>query len=214
MLKPVAMSMLILGPVLGGAMAAETSDQPVLGSPHADSAVQRAKQLLAKQLGAAEDGIEIKNVQPQTWNDSSLGCNKPGLAALQVITEGYAVTAAVQGKEYRVHVAGDQAIVCDRPVLMRTEPKRSTMGRGLDVALTQARADLAGHLGIEEPRIRTQGVQPVQWQDSGMECPVVGQPVKTGPVNGYKIQLQYAGRTYTYHTDLSVVRACPPIEEK
>jgi hypothetical protein len=42
--------------------------------------------------------------------------------------------------------------------------------------------------------------------------PREGEAIKTGPVDGFKLALNYAGRTYTYHTDRQDVRPCPAIE--
>jgi hypothetical protein len=214
MFKVVAISILVLAAApVSKSMAGEPIDAPqAANTPQAQEAVRRARQVVAEQSKAGEDAIEVKHVEPQTWSDSNMGCGKPGTMALQVITEGYVVVLAAQGHEYRVHVSGNNAFVCDKPVLMRANPRRATNARGLDVAITQARADLVKRLGIDAAKVRVLGTEPHRWPDSGMDCPVADQPVQPGPVDGYKIQMQHAGRIYTYHTDLNVVRACPAIE--
>ncbi|HEY4367938.1 MAG TPA: hypothetical protein VGN07_11955 [Steroidobacteraceae bacterium] len=214
MFKIVAMSILVLAVApMGNSMASEPTDAPqAANTPQAQEAVRRARQLVAEQSKAGEDAIEVKHVEPKTWNDSSMGCGKPGTMALQVITDGYVVSLMAQGREYRVHVSGNNALVCDKPVLMRSDPRRATNARGLDVAITQARADLVQRLGIDAAKVRVLGTEPHRWPDTGMDCPLPDQPVQPGPVDGYKIQVQHAGRIYIYHTDLNVVRACPAIE--
>jgi hypothetical protein len=214
MFRTVAMSILVLAAApASGLMAADVTDAPqAAATPQGQEAVRRARELVAQQLKAGDETIEVKHVEPQTWNNSGMGCAKPGSMTLQVITEGYVVALASQGHEYRVHVSGDKAFICDKPVLMRNEPKRSTNARGLDVAIAQARDDLVKRLGIAASAVRVLGVQPHRWQDNSMDCPVADQLVLAAPVDGYKIQLQHAGRVYTYHTDLTAVRACPAIE--
>jgi hypothetical protein len=214
MFRTVAMSIWVLAAIPAGElMASEPTDAAQAAStPQAQEAVRRAKQLVAQQSKAGEETLELKRVEPQTWNDSSMGCGKPGTMALQVITEGYVVALTSQGREYRVHVSGDNAFICDKPILLRTDPKRSTNARGLDIVLAQARTDLAKRLGTDAAQVRVLGVQPHRWKDSTLDCPVPDQPVRPGPVDGYMIQLQHTGRIYIYHTDLSAVRACPAIE--
>jgi hypothetical protein len=214
MFKAVAMSMLVLTAApASGPMAAETSDTPQLtNAPQAQDAIARARQVVAEQMKVGDDAIEVKHVEQQTWNDSGMGCAKPGSMTLQVITEGYVVAVAAQGKEYRVHVSGNRAFICDKPVLMRVDPKRPTNARGLDIVIVKARADLAQKLGVDISTIRVLGSKSFQWPDNSLDCPMPDQPVLPKPVNGFKISMQHAGRIYTYHTDLSVVRACPAIE--
>ena len=194
-------------------MAAEVTDAPqAAATPQGQEAVRRARELVAQQLKAGNEAIEVKQVEPQTWNNSGMGCAKPGSMTLQVITEGYVVALVAQGQEYRVHVSGEKAFICDKPVLMRGDPKRAGNLRGLDVAMAQARADLVQRLGLDASKVQVLGAQAYRWQDNSMDCPVADQPVLAVPVNGYKIQMQYSGRIYTYHTDLKAVRACPAIE--
>lgn len=175
-------------------------------------AAAKAKQHLAQALNVAESDIVVKSVEAKTWNDSSLGCGKPGTVAMQVITDGHAVVLEAQGSEHVVHVAGNNAIVCDRPALIHKDRRRGAhLARGLDVMMQRAREDLATQLGVEPAAIRIAGMQPQQWADSSMECPIADQPVEPGPIAGYRLSLRHQGRLYTYHTDMKTVRACPPI---
>jgi len=214
MFRTVAMSILVLAAVPAcELMASQVPDAPhVADTPQAQEAIKRAREVVAQQLKAGEETIEVKSVEAHTWNNSGMGCARPGTMTMQVITEGYVVALISQGREYRVHVSGDRAFICDRPVLLRTDPRRSTNARGLDIVITKARADLVKRLNIEDSKVRVLGVEPHRWQDSTLDCPVPDQPVQAGPVDGYKIQLQHAGRIYTYHTDLTAVRPCPAIE--
>lgn len=213
MLKRVAMSLLVAAAALASAVAAEVTDSAqAADTSQAQEAVRRAKELVMQQLKAGSDTIEVKQVEAQTWPNSGMGCARRGTVTMQVITEGYVVALFAKGREYRVHVSGDKVFVCDRPVPMRSGPKQATNARGLDLVITQARADLVKRLNIDDTKIRVLGVESHRWQDSTMDCPVPHQPVQAGSVTGYRIHLQHAGRIYIYHTDLTAVRACPPIE--
>lgn len=211
MFKAVAMTVLTLGALTGAGTAAGGSDEP--SAAQEQQAVARAKELLAAKLKVAADDIEPTHVEPKTWNDSSLGCGKPGTMAMQVITHGHAVSLAIDGREHLVHVAGNNAVICDRAPLVRKTLRRATPARGLNVMMEQARQDLAERLGVDPERIRVAGMQPQQWADSTMECPRAGEPVDPGPIAGYRLALKHSSRIYTYHTDMKSVRACPSIEK-
>lgn len=179
-----------------------------------EPAQRRAIQTLASQLQIAESDMTVVRVEPHTWPDSSMGCGKPGSLALQVITEGYVVMLAAQGKQYRVHVANGRALICDKPVLLRKELRRPANARGLNEAVQQAREDLAKRLGADVSEVRLLRTQSHRWPNNGLDCPRAGETIVDAPVMGYRILLDHASRTYTYHTDLQGVRPCPAIEAR
>jgi hypothetical protein len=176
-----------------------------------EQAEQRARAKLAEHLRVAPDEITVTRSEPQTWSDSSMGCGKRGAVALTVITEGYAVVLAAQGREHNVHVSGSNAVICNKGATLQRDG-RAMNARGLDSMMERARQDLAQRLGADPAKIRLGGMRPHRWDDSGLGCPRQGETIKAGPVNGFKLSLKYSGRTYTYHTDRQDVRPCPAIE--
>jgi hypothetical protein len=58
-------------------------------------AAQLAIDTLASDLGIAPDSIEVDTVKAIEWRDSSLGCPKPGVAYLDVVTPGHKVILRV-----------------------------------------------------------------------------------------------------------------------
>jgi len=188
--------------------------KPAATTPEETRAVQVARRKLAGKLQIAPEEIVLERIVARTWNDSSMDCGKPGAMALQVITEGYAVLlrAGTGRTRYRVHVSGDNAAICTQPLLERNELRRATHARSLDLMIERARQDLASKLGADPANIHLVSTQPRRWADTGLECPRSGEQVVTRPVNGYRIALGYHGRVYTYHSDLTGVRACPAIE--
>jgi hypothetical protein len=99
--------------------AASAAAPPSQASPP-DAAGARMAQLaraaLVREQGLAEADITIVAVQPNEWRDSSLGCPKPGLNYLQVITPGYLITLEAQGQRYEYHSDSNQRVVrCDQP---------------------------------------------------------------------------------------------------
>jgi hypothetical protein len=189
----------------------EQGMKPASG-PSSTQAGQLASQKLASQLNIPATDTRIVRVEPHTWPDSSMGCGKPGTLAMQVITEGYVVVLFAQEQEYRVHVSGAQAMLCDKPVLTRKEPRRPVSARGLNEAVQQARADLAQRLGADVSQVSLLRTQSHRWPNNGLGCPRADETIVEAPVMGYRILLEYAARTYTYHTDMKHVRPCPAIE--
>lgn len=179
-----------------------------------DEAIMRAKQLLSRELGISEQEIDLQRLEPRTWPDASMGCRKPGALAATVVTEGHAVTLKAHGREYRVHVSDNAAVLCDQPAVARKDRERVSYARGLDAAIAAARTDLAQRIGADAATIRVIGMRPQRWGDSGLGCPEPGEQVHKDTVNGYKLSLKHDQRVYTYHTDLKTVRACPPIDSR
>ena len=199
--------------LLGVAGCIQAKEQATVTAPAKEQAEQRARAELAQQLKIASDQITVTSIEPQTWSDSSMGCGKPGTMALTVITEGYAVVLSAQGREHNVHVSGDKALICNKGAVPHRD-SRAINARGLDVMMERARQDLAQRLGVDPAKIRVGGMQAQSWDDSGLGCPLAGETIQAGPVNGFKLALHYSGRTYTYHTDRQGVRPCPAIESQ
>ena len=212
MFRTLAMATLALGVASHDSVrTAAAAEQGAMSDSTREHAEQRARDALAQRLNVAPDAVTVQRSEAHTWSDSSMGCGKPGTAALTVITEGYIVTLSAQGAEHSVHVSGDNVVVCDRTAI----PHRSggaANAHGLDVMMEQARQDLAQRLGVEPSKIRLSGMQPHRWDDSALGCPQQGEAVQPGPVDGFRLMLKYSGRVYTYHTDRRTVRACPAIE--
>jgi hypothetical protein len=75
-----------------------------------------ARAALAQELGVAEADIAVVSVEENEWRDSSLGCPKPGMNYLQVITPGYKIILEARGKRYEYHSDTNRRVVrCDKP---------------------------------------------------------------------------------------------------
>lgn len=78
-------------------------------------AVAVARELLAAELGCADDALTIVRVEEVDWSDSSLGCPEPGMMYMQVIIPGYKLTFSDSTRSYEVHTGrqGTPAVWCD-----------------------------------------------------------------------------------------------------
>ena len=50
-------------------------------------------------------------VQPVEWRDASLGCPKPGVDYIQVLTPGYVIKLEAAGSVYEYHTDDAQRVV-------------------------------------------------------------------------------------------------------
>jgi hypothetical protein len=132
--------------------------------------------------------------------------------AAQVITNGYEVVLKTTRGNYRVHAAGKYAVVCGTATQWRSQRSVGLPLKELNGKIDIARADLASKLNATQNQILTMTFVATDWPDSSMDCAVASEQITKKLTKGYRIALNYAGRIYTYHTDMDRVRACPAIE--
>ena len=210
MKRVAATALLAMGLLHGAARAAESSTP-------AQAASGQARAAAARELKAQPGDFTVVTIEPTQWSDSSLGCGKAGAKSAQVMTNGYIVVLERQGERHEVHVAGSHALMCEAATRM-TGTVRQPSSRGLDRITMLARQDLAHRLRLDAEHIGVTKVEPRRWTDDDMNCSSDGgTPAGAGnsadqySAAGYRIELTASGRTYSYHTDLRSVRACPPI---
>jgi hypothetical protein len=174
-----------------------------------------------KQAGIAGE-LRLVASEPTEWRDSSLGCPRPDAQYAQVITPGYTLNFAEDGKTHEVHVAGRNAVIC--PSLMpfselRT-PRRNTRpvrAQQWDAVVKSAREDLSKRLGVPLEEVTLQTSESAMWLDEKLGCEAAGAATVRsgttgGTIQGFKLYLTARGLPYTYHTDFQRAIACPPIE--
>ena len=84
-------------------------------SPATRSLVELARQALAKDLGIDVAAIRLAQIEEVEWRDSSLGCPKPDMNYLQVITPGFRIVLEAQGRSYDYHTdTGKRVVRCDK----------------------------------------------------------------------------------------------------
>jgi hypothetical protein len=92
--------------------------QPASASPDpaSQALVELARQNLAQVLSIKAEDITLVGVEAVEWSDSSLGCPRPGMNYLQVITPGYRILLEAQGNSYEYHSDQSSRVVrCDLP---------------------------------------------------------------------------------------------------
>jgi hypothetical protein len=92
-------------------------DAPIGGTPPDPAkaraqAVERAKAHLAATLKVQEKEIVLESAKETTWPDASLGCPEKDRMYAQVVTRGWTVRLAADGRTHEVRVAGARAVIC------------------------------------------------------------------------------------------------------
>lgn len=174
------------------------------------AAAQVAIDTLASELGVAKDQVFVDTVRAVEWRDSSLGCPKPGVAYLDVMSSGHRVLLRVDGQVHAVHEAGNRAFVCVQTKAMGGITPQRDLSFGPQ--MVAARKDLASRLGVSEREILFLAGEGRTWNDGSLGCPEPGVMYTQAQVRGWVLTFGHRQRTYTYHTDLNRTIPCPPIE--
>ena len=177
-------------------------------------AIDRAQQALEEKQQWIP-GLAVESITATDWSDSSLGCRKPGVSYMQVITSGYTVKFVGKDARQEVHVTDKNAVVCTG--LIRSIVKSPTAPvryRNLDEMVTAARADLAAKLGATPESIKLVNWTVVQLPAAVLRCEAGAADLAAPAIPGYKLQLAHQGRIYTYHSDTKTAVACPAIERQ
>lgn len=88
---------------------------PAPGVPNTSTLpIETAKLDLAKRLDLNIDEVSLVAVEPEIWNDSSLGCPAPGIDYLMVLVKGFQITLEGDSESYTYHTdTTDQVILCE-----------------------------------------------------------------------------------------------------
>ena len=169
---------------------------PALADPglSRQAAIDRARQAVAIQASLAPQSLQVESAQAVDWPDSSLGCPQPGMMYQQMITPGYRVSLldTTSGKIYRVHLAGQRAIICDPPPGAGAQDEKSLRFGQRWQHAQEARALLARRLGVAIEAISVLGSKEVAREKAPPGCrPMTGDTLQL-------IELRYRDTTYRY----------------
>ena len=201
-----------LAAVAAGCQAVEPpagASPPVEALTDAQRAVANlAVETLAADLKIPKEAITVASVTEVDWRSSALGCPKPGMAYLDVITSGHKVVLRANGQSYSVHEADNKAFVCKQPSLAGAQPKPElAYGR----QMLTAQRDLAKRLGVPVTEVRPGGALRMTWENAALGCPQPGVQYAEAETDGWRLTLKHGEREYTYHADDHHVIPCPDI---
>jgi hypothetical protein len=165
---------------------------------------------LSAQLGIPKDRIAVDAVTAVDWPDGSLGCPKPGMGYLTVITPGHKIALRADGATHFVHEANGRAIVCSQPDAA-ADPAVGSSKLPFGRQFQLARQDLARRLGVPESGIRMTAATAAVWDDSALGCPEPGTQYPQVETTGWILVLGHGQREFKYHADAQRAIPCPPI---
>jgi hypothetical protein len=164
--------------------------------PELAALVEEAKVDLSDRLDVPTGDIVLQSAEAVQWRDSSLGCPKPGMNYLMVVTPGYLIKLEVNDTAYEYHADKDQAFYCAEP-----QPPLEAQSGPEQRLLEAAKADLAQRLSIAADQIEVVKVEAVMWRDGSLGCPKPGMNYTQAVVPGFQIILSTGGQEYDYHAD-------------
>lgn len=171
--------------------------------PELAALVEQAMQDLSSRLDVKEEDIVLQSAEAVQWRDSSLGCPKPGMNYLMVITPGYLIKLEANAMTYEYHADKDRASYCAEP-----QPPLEVQPGPEQRLLETAKADLAQRLNIAADQIEVVKVEAVMWSDGSLGCPKPGMNYTQAIVPGFQITLSAGGQEYDYHADQETVFLC------
>lgn len=204
-----ARTLLLLGLLAAGSACAVDRSKPVTSW---DAEVERARAHLATELGPEAEQLEVKRIERMQWSDSSLGCPQPGKAYLPVITDGVQVTFLLDKHEYRVNLAGETAVSCERS----RSAKLRKAGRQTSPAIAlylKASKDLAERLGVSRASVRLVDADPVLWAGDAVSCESVEADPGEIAFKGYRIIVSNSDVHYVYKCSDDEAVYCGPASE-
>ncbi len=84
-------------------------------SPEVAALVDKAKQDLSARAGVPAGDIAVRSILEVEWRDGSLGCPKPGMSYIMMITPGYVIELEAQGQAYEYHASRNDVVWCKEP---------------------------------------------------------------------------------------------------
>ncbi|HZX94985.1 MAG TPA: hypothetical protein VFE90_10745 [Myxococcales bacterium] len=170
------------------------------GNGEAASAARAARDLASRELGVPADKLAVVSVEAAEWRDTSLGCPRKGSKYSAAVSPGHKVVLKSGGKQHEVHVSGARAVLCESKGEHVADEAR---------VYELARADLARRLGIAEDSVKAHFIRPQKWPDASLGCPQPDTMYAQVETPGFLIELEAAGKTYSYHSDRKSVVLCP-----
>jgi hypothetical protein len=80
------------------------------------------------------------------------------------------------------------------------------MAYSKDEAVSRARADLAGRLGISESEIKLEGAEEADFPDGALGAPIDDEMSAMMITSGWRLRLGAGGKKYEYRADRNQVR--------
>lgn len=178
---------------------------------NAKAVVELAKNDLIARL-KSPSSIQVMDVIPVEWTDTSLGYPEPGKEYAQVTAPGYVIPILADGKLYEYH--SDYTRIVAPPGPLEEPFNDPTVNRTQQSAkvVDLAKKHLAERLQIPVTSIQVTSVISTDWPDSSLGYPEPGMVYAQVITPGYVILVRAENTIYEYHSDYE--RIVPPPDSK
>jgi hypothetical protein len=164
----------------------------------AESAIEAARQALAKKLGLDVSEIDVRLVLEQMFPNACLGLAEEDEMCAEVIVEGWIIELMAQGQTYVVHTDND-----GHNLRFASASNDGRAGSPADnEVVSAAKETLASKIGAAVESIILVEIVQVDWRDGCLEVHEGGMMCTMAIVPGYSIILEADGQQYEVRTDL------------
>lgn len=109
---PISLGISTLEPPSTSPAAPPDPDDLLAVDPVAAELVGIARRLLSEQLDLPSRRIQVVDVRAVVWQDSALGCARPGIVPVEVNTPGYRIVLRAAETDYLYHTDFDRVFPC------------------------------------------------------------------------------------------------------
>ena len=184
------------------------------GQTAKEEAIEIAREALQEKAGVSLASVRVRRAEAVEWPDSSLGCPEEGKVYGQVVTPGYRLLMEAEGKLYRVHVGGGEAIGCGNAVERRAPKGREDFpervprqeetgitGEVPDDILDSILEDVVERTGADPDVVDVLKAEEIVWRDGSLGCAEPGRNYPQAPVPGYWVILTNEGKRFDYRAN-------------
>ena len=176
-----------------------------------EEAIQLAKVALEEKVGIDADSIRLASATAAEWPDSSLDCPEKGMAYQPVLSPGYVVSLHVNSRTYTVHVAGADAVICNKAGMSGQQTSNARMEQAMR-PISTAREHLAEMLNVAPGQIRIVSFKRSAWPDARLGCPQSGETYEQIETTGFVVDFEEGGKPYRYHVSMNDLRLCETVD--
>ncbi|MCK4827063.1 hypothetical protein KA005_65620 [bacterium] len=224
-MKRIILILVLFAILISGCMEEKEQRLEDLGTPQppmtqevvpedAKDVVDLAKKDLSAMLQIPETSVQMIDVIPVEWADTSLGYPEPGVVYEPVTTLGYVIMLTAEDKFYEYHSDYTRIAPPSGPEEEKyewTQPDNVT--EGSDMA-ELAKMDLATKLQIPPTSIEVLRVVQTEWPDASLGYPEPGMVYAQVITPGYVILLLAENKLYEYHSDYTHIVPPPSLTKK
>jgi len=152
--------------------------------------VRAALEEVSIELGVPQSQLTVMSIKAMDWSNACLGLAQPQETCAQVVTHGYQIMLASQGKQIEVHTDSTGQSV-----------RITAAEANLPVGAVRAQQLLAQALDLDSSQVQVVSAASVNWSDACLGVQTTGTACAQVQTPGFRVTLEAQGKSYEYHTD-------------